>query len=117
MTQSESAGEVAPPQKQSSLPLVCCTMSLVLMLISVILSLLVLVQIIPIQWDSVVVPGFTVFVLVPGSLFALVLSGASLIRHRDKRSLLAVIVGLAAFAASLCDAFIVVGTAIAANPV
>ncbi len=84
--------------------------------ISVTLLLLVFLEIVPVTWDAEALPNCTMFLVVPFCIVGLVVSIVSAIVHRDRLSVLGIVLGFLATIASLLALGLIILLAVGRHP-
>ena len=102
--------------RADSLPRVAVALTLIGLAISAILAALVGADVIRVAWNAKLLPWLTLAGLVPFCVVGLVVSCSSYYLHRDIRSVIAIVLGVIATAASISAFFLIVFTSIARHP-
>ena len=99
------------------LPRVALWMTALGLAISMALAAGVGMSVIHVAWNAELLPRATLFGLVPFSVAGLIVSIVAWRRHRTTRTVVAIVMGVAAVLAAVVAWLTIIGTAIAAHPV
>lgn len=100
-----------------ALPLIALSMTAVGLVTSIVLAILVILGIVDVPFDAEVLPWAAFAGLLPFCVGSLIVACVSWFRHRDGRSIGAIVLGLFAVAAALGALFVIVATGIANHPI
>lgn len=116
-TRSRESTKGHRPHPKPFLTVVALSMTVTGVLFAGSLTLLVALRVVAVPWNAVVLPRIAFAGLLPFCILGLVASSVSLCRHRDIRSLIAVVLGILAVATAIGCAFAIIVTGIAQHPV
>lgn len=108
--------DIDMPVKTALLPKLAVATTSLGVIISTLLSVAVAAGIVEVAWNAKRIPQATLGGLVPFCVVGLLISCGSWFQHRDKQSLIAIVLGLLAVTASLGAFLLIVMTSIAGHP-